>query len=116
MTKPGGFLFWMVVFLGAVLLAVAGLVISSPTLIDAFQSNAPLNSIILAVLAWGVFHTFRNVWTLRPEVRWIESFRRDQAAVTSGAVPRLLSPMATIPAQQAALKAPARLPAKVGEK
>jgi len=96
MTKPGGFLFWMVVFLGAVALAVAALVVLSNTLGDAFRSNVPLNSIILAVLLWGVFHTFRNVWTLRPEVRWIESFRRDQAAVSSGAAPRLLSPMATM--------------------
>jgi len=96
MTKPGGFLFWMVVFLGAVTVAVAGLLVSSNALVDAFRSNAPLNSIILVVLAWGVFHTFRNVWSLQPEVRWIEGFRRDQAAVSSGAVPRLLSPMATM--------------------
>jgi len=101
MTRPGGFLFWMVVFLGAVALAVAALVFSSTTLVDAFESNAPLNSIILAVLFWGVFHTFRNVWTLGPEVRWIESFRRDQAAVTSGTAPRLLSPMATMLGERA---------------
>lgn len=96
MTKPGGFLFGMVVFIGVVGLVAAGLAATSTTLVDAFQSNVPLNSIILAVLVWGVFHTFRNVWTLRPEVRWIESFRRDQAAVASGAAPRLLSPMATM--------------------
>ena len=101
MTRPAGFLFWMVVFLGAVALAVAALVYTSSTLVDAFESNAPLNSIILAVLAWGVFHTFRNVWTLGPEVRWIESFRRDQAAVTSGTAPRLLSPMATMLGERA---------------
>jgi biopolymer transport protein ExbB/TolQ len=101
MTRPGGFLFWMAVFLGVVALVVAALTVTSSTLVDAFQSNVPLNSIILAVLAWGVFHTFRNVWTLRPEVRWIENFRRDQAAVTSGAVPRLLSPMATMLGERA---------------
>ena len=101
MTRPGGFLFWMVVFLGFVALAVAALVYASSTLVDAYQSNAALNSIILAVLAWGVFHTFRNVWTLGPEVRWIENFRRDQAAVSSGAVPRLLSPMATMLGERA---------------
>ena len=101
MTRPGGFLFWMVVFLGFVALAVAALVYASSTLVDAYQSNAALNTIILAVLAWGVFHTFRNVWTLGPEVRWIENFRRDQAAVSSGAVPRLLSPMATMLGERA---------------
>ncbi len=101
MTRPGGFLFWMTFFLGAVALVVAALVVTSSTLVDAFHSNVPLNSIILAVLAWGVFHTFRNVWTLRPEVRWIENFRRDQAAVASGAVPRLLSPMATMLGERA---------------
>jgi hypothetical protein len=34
-------------------------------------------------------------------VRWIESFRRDQAAVASGAAPRLLSPMATMLGERA---------------
>ena len=101
MTRPGGFLFWMTVFLGAVGLVVAALWVTSSTLVDAFKSNVPLNSIILAVLFVGVFHTFRNVWTLRPEVRWIEGFRRDQAAVTSGAPPRLLSPMATMLGERA---------------
>ncbi len=94
MTKPGGFLFGMMAFVGAVALAVTWLMALSPTLVEAFHSNAPLNTIILAVLAAGIFHTFRNVWTLRPAARWIESFRRDQAAVSSGAVPKLLSPMA----------------------
>ena len=101
MTRPGGFLFWMLIFLGVVAAAIAVLILASGTLIDAYQSNVPLNSIILGVFAWGVFHTFRNVWTLGPEVRWIEGFRRDQAAVASGAAPRLLSPMATMLGERA---------------
>ena len=101
MTKPGGYLFWMAVFLGIVALAVSALSIMSSTLTDAYGTNVPLNTIIMGVFFWGVFHTFRNVFTLTPEVRWIENFRRDQAAVTSGGVPRLLSPMATMLGERA---------------
>lgn len=101
MTRPGGFLFGMVVFLGMVAFTVLALTFASSTLTDAFRSNVPLNTIIMAVFFWGVFHTFRNVFTLTPEVRWIEDFRRDQAAVASDAVPRLLSPMAKMLGERA---------------
>ncbi len=93
MTKPTAYLLRMVAFLAAVG-GLAGLL--SFALIDAFQANVGLNSVILVVLFWGIVHSIRNVWSLRREIRWIESFRRDQAAVTSGISPRLLSPMATM--------------------
>lgn len=83
----------MAIFLAAVG-AVVGLL--SGALIDAFEANIALNSVILLVLAWGVLHTFRNAATLGREIRWIESFRRDEAAVVSGVSPKLLSPMATM--------------------
>lgn len=93
MTRPRAYLLRMTVFLAAVASAVA--LLSGP-LIEAFEANVALNTVILVVLAWGVIHTFRNAGSLGREIRWIENFRRDQASVASGPSPRLLSPMATM--------------------
>jgi len=83
----------MVLFLGAVFGAVFLLFLP---LRDAFFANVVLNGVILGVLLIGIFHMFRLVFMLRPEVAWIESFRRDGLAVSSGRGPRLLAPMATM--------------------
>ncbi|MED5573672.1 MAG: flagellar motor protein MotA, partial [Pseudomonadota bacterium] len=48
----------------------------------------------LGVLLIGIIHMFRLVLMLRPEVAWIDSFRRDGIAVSCGRAPRLLAPMA----------------------
>ena len=93
MTRPRSYLVRMVLFLGAVF--GAALLLFLP-LRDAFFANAVLNSVILGVLLIGIFHMFRLVFILRPEVAWIESFRRDGLAVSSGRGPRLLAPMATM--------------------
>lgn len=93
MTRPRSYLVRMVLFLGAVF--GAALLLFLP-LRDAFFANAVLNSVILGVLLIGIFHMFRLVFMLRPEVAWIESFRRDGLAVASGRGPRLLAPMATM--------------------
>lgn len=93
MTRPTAYLIRMGLFLGAVVVLAAVL---SFALLDAFRANVGLNGVILLVLFWGVIHSFRNVASLGREVTWIESFRRDQAAVTSNISPRLLSPMATM--------------------
>jgi hypothetical protein len=83
----------MVLFLSAVFGATFLLFLP---LRDAFFANVILNSVILGVLLIGIFHMFRLVFMLRPEVAWIESFRRDGLAVSSGRGPRLLAPMATM--------------------
>lgn len=93
MTRPTAYLLRMVIFLALVGAAVGLL---SGALVNAFESNIALNSGILVVLAWGILHTFRNATTLNREIRWIENFRRDEAAVASGVSPKLLSPMATM--------------------
>jgi hypothetical protein len=93
MTRPRSYLVRMVLFLGAVLGAVFLLFLP---LRDAFFANVVLNGVILGVLLIGIFHMFRLVFMLRPEVAWIESFRRDGLAVSSGRGPRLLAPMATM--------------------
>ena len=99
MTRPTIYLIRMGIFLGVVAALAAVL---SFTLLDAFRANIGLNGVILLVLLWGIIHSFRNVASLGREVTWIESFRRDQAAVTSNISPRLLSPMATMLGERAA--------------
>jgi hypothetical protein len=93
MTRPRSYLVRMVLFLSAVFGATFLLFLP---LRDAFFANVILNSVILGVLLIGIFHMFRLVFMLRPEVAWIESFRRDGLAVSSGRGPRLLAPMATM--------------------
>jgi hypothetical protein len=93
MTGPRSYLGRMVLFLGAVCIAIFLLFLP---LRDAFLANVFLNGVILGVLLIGIFHMFRLVFMLRPEVAWIESFRRDGLAVSSGRGPRLLAPMATM--------------------
>ena len=98
MTRPTVYLIRMGLFLGAVMVVAAVL---SFALLDAFRANVGLNGGILLVLLLGIIHSFRNVASLGREITWIESFRRDQAAVTSNISPRLLSPMATMLGERA---------------
>jgi hypothetical protein len=84
----------MVVFLLIVAVAVAMLF---PPLRAAFLANAVLNGVILGALLVGIIHTFRNVTMLNAEVRWLETFQRDDLALADVTVaPRLLAPMATM--------------------
>ncbi|MCK5276610.1 MAG: flagellar motor protein MotA [Alphaproteobacteria bacterium] len=98
MTRPTVYMIRMGLFLGAVMVVAAAL---SFALLDAFRANVGLNGVILLVLLLGIIHSFRNVASLGREITWIESFRRDQAAVTSNISPRLLSPMATMLGERA---------------
>ena len=93
MTKPQRFLTRMLLFLVIVAAAVSLLF---PPLRSAFMANAVLNGVIVGVLLFGIFYIFRTVTMLRREVAWIEEFRRDQAAVSVQAPPKLLAPMATM--------------------
>lgn len=98
MTSPRRFLLRMVVFLVAVLGVAAAL---SPAVVPAFMANPALNGLILGVLLVGIALNIRQVVMLRPEVAWIDQFRRDQdsVATSTAAGPRLLAPMATMLAE-----------------
>ena len=93
MTRPQGYLARMGLFLVVVLAASA--LLFAP-LRDAFAANAVLNGVILGVLLLGVAHMFRLVLMLRPEVAWIDNYKRNGIAVDSSAQPRLLASMATL--------------------
>jgi membrane associated rhomboid family serine protease len=92
-THQQRYLIRMGIFLVAVVLSVV--VLFGP-LRDAFLTNAPLNGLILGVLLIGIIYNFRQVFTLRHEVAWLEHFRKDTSAPTEAPAPRLLAPMATM--------------------
>ncbi|WP_029007220.1 hypothetical protein [Azospirillum halopraeferens] len=97
MTRPERFLTRMIIFL-VIVVAVAALLF--PALENAFLTNPALNGMILATLLVGIVYIFRQVWTLRREVEWLEHFRRDArpggagADVSDVSEPVLLAPMA----------------------
>jgi len=93
MTNPRRYLVRQVVFVFAVL-AVALALYATGTLESAFLANPLLNSFILFVLLLGVFYSLRLVQRLQNEVRWIESYRRQDLAPRHA--PVLLAPMATL--------------------
>jgi len=91
--KPRIYLLRMVLFL----IAIAGIcVLLAPALQPAFLANIALNGMIAGVLLIGILTIFRQVWTLTPEVAWIENVRSHERAALSGDLPRLLSPLATM--------------------
>jgi hypothetical protein len=99
MTRPQRYLMRMALFLAAVA-ACTGVLVGP--LAASFAHNPWLNGMILGVLLIGILYNFRIVVTLFPEVRWIESFKRDRAGATAAIEPpdpsdlRLLAPMANM--------------------
>jgi hypothetical protein len=98
MTRPTIYLLRMLVFLAAVAV-VASLL--SGALIQAFENNVLLNSLILAILGLGIIWNIRTVTRLRPEVTWVETFQRARARLATIPSPRLLAPMAAMLAARA---------------
>jgi hypothetical protein len=83
----------MIIFLGVVLALAA--VLSQP-LIEAFRANPALNGLIAGVLLIGIVYIFRQVFMLRPEVDWIETYRLNQPGLSVQSPPVLLAPMAAM--------------------
>ncbi len=88
-TSPGRYLARMIGFVVAVAIVAALL---GPGLLAAFAANPALNSVILAVLAFGIAFSFRAVMNLAPDIAWMN------ALMGRGAIPnrrpRLLTPVA----------------------
>ena len=93
MTRPKRFLTRMILFLVTVLAVLA--VLLRPV-IEAFLANPALNGLIGGVLLVGIVYVFRQVLTLRPEVDWIETYRRNQPGLSVQKPPVLLAPMAAM--------------------
>jgi hypothetical protein len=93
MTRPKRFLTRMALFLVAVAIAIVALIGPIQT---AFIANPVLNGLILGVLLAGIIYTFRQVFMLRPEVEWIDTFRRSEPGLSMQRAPVLLAPMASM--------------------
>ncbi|TCS63129.1 flagellar motor protein MotA [Varunaivibrio sulfuroxidans] len=93
MSRPRLYFIRMIMFLMVV--AVAAAVLYVP-LKSAFMGNPPLNGMIVGVFILGAVYNFRQVFSIVPEIEWIENFRTNQSSVSSQTPPRLLAPMATM--------------------
>ena len=98
MNRPQRYLFRMMVFLVIVGGACAALY---PRLEGAFSANAVLNGLILGVLLLGIIYIFRQVFSLRPEIAWLDRLKVESSgglifpgAMDDAKPPRLLGPMA----------------------
>lgn len=91
MSNPKHTLFWMTLFL-AVVLVVCGLIFVP--LRTAFMANWVFNALILLVLLIGIGLTYRQVFMLFPEIRWIGQFRTGRVGLSVTQEPQLLKPLA----------------------
>ncbi len=97
MTRPQRFLTHMILFLIAVLGVCAALAMP---LERAFMANPGLNGLIGGVLVLGIGYVFRQVILLKPEVDWIETYRRREPGLSIQSPPVMLGPMATMLGEQ----------------
>ena len=93
MTQPQRYLTRMTVFVVAVIV-VAGALYAP--LERAFLANPVLNGVILGVLVLGIGYVLRQVVQLKPEVDWLETYRRNEPGLSVLRAPTLLAPMATM--------------------
>ncbi len=95
MNSPSRFIQRMIVFI--ILNVVLGFFLIS-SLVDAFLTNPIINGLIFSVLAFGIIIIFRQVYTLLPEIEWIEGYKRNKSTGLTGNVKTkkliLLAPMA----------------------
>ncbi|UTW59702.1 hypothetical protein KFE96_05195 [Kordiimonas sp. SCSIO 12603] len=96
MQKPNNFITRMALFsLAVVLLGV----LLRDALVDAFMANIALNGVIVFTLLIGAGFAFRRVFDLKPEIEWINVFKRRDSATTS-VTPKLMAPAAQLLAAQ----------------
>jgi hypothetical protein len=67
-----------------------------PHMERAFMANPGLNAVIIGALVIGILYTYRMVWRLWPEIKWINEFRLADQGLETAHTPRLLAPMATL--------------------
>ena len=97
MSSPQRYINRMIVFLVLAAIAVAA---AYEILFRIFMYNPLLNGLILGVLLVGIVYIFRRVFSLRPEIRWIEAFRTSKPGFSLQAAPRLLAPVAAALGEQ----------------
>lgn len=82
----------------SIFLVLVGLVLAVllPQLQKAFFANPGLNGLIIFVLIFGILYAYQQVMRLRPEVRWVNNFRRADPGLGHSNPPVMLAPMATM--------------------
>jgi hypothetical protein len=93
LASPQVYLWRMTIFL--IITAFIALILYQQVL-TAFRSNPGLNSVIIAVLFIGIGLSFRQIFRLFPEIRWVNTFRVAEPGVEAERPPILLAPMATL--------------------
>jgi hypothetical protein len=93
LASPQVYLWRMSIFL--IIAAFIALILYKEVL-TAFRSNPGLNAVILAVLFIGIGLSFRQIFRLFPEIRWVNTFRIAEPGVEAERPPILLAPMATL--------------------
>jgi hypothetical protein len=91
LASPVVYLVKIVIFL--IIIAFVGLIISG-TAITFYWANPFINSLILLVMATGIFLSFRQIIRLFPEVKWLNSLQ--DGGLQDGRPPVLLAPVAGI--------------------
>jgi len=97
MNSPRRFIQRMKVFI--ILNLVLGFFLIS-NLINSFLTNPIINGLIFSVLAFGIIIIFRQVYTLIPEIEWIEGYKRNRSKDLTANIKTkkliLLAPMASM--------------------
>jgi len=97
MNSPRRFIQRMIVFI--ILNLVLGFFLIS-NLINSFLTNPIINGLIFSVLAFGIIIIFRQVYTLIPEIEWIEGYKRNRSKDLTANIKTkkliLLAPMASM--------------------
>ncbi|WP_239995729.1 hypothetical protein [Nitrincola tibetensis] len=91
MNNPKHTIFWMTIFL-AIVGAVCALIFAP--LKTVFMANWVFNLLIFVVLLVGIVITYRQVFMLFPEIRWVAQFRTGRTGLSILREPRLLKPLA----------------------
>jgi hypothetical protein len=93
LASPQVYLWRMTIFL--IIAAFIALILYAQIL-TAFRANPGLNSVIIAVLVIGIGLSYRQIFRLFPEIRWVNTFRIAEPGVEVDRPPVLLAPMATL--------------------
>ena len=93
LASPQVYLWRMTIFL--IIAAFVALILYRQ-IVGAFAANPGLNSVIIAVLAIGIALSYRQIFRLFPEIRWVNTFRIAEPGVEADRAPVLLAPMATL--------------------
>lgn len=93
LASPQVYLWRMTIFL-----IIAGFIalILYRQIYDAFLANPALNGVILITLIIGIVLSYRQIFRLFPEIRWVNTFRVAEPGVEVERAPVLLAPMATL--------------------